>query len=115
MIEYDGIGPEKILEIYNPKLGMKGYVVIHSTALGPGKGGIRMTPSVDKDEVFRLARTMTLKCSVAGLPFGGAKSGIIADPKNMSKGIVKILFAIINLLYIIILAIHSESTINAIK
>ena len=85
MIEYDGIGPEKILEIYNPKLGMKGYVVIHSTALGPGKGGIRMTPSVDKDEVFRLARAMSYKCSLHGLPFGGAKSGIIADDRNLTK------------------------------
>lgn len=85
MISNDSIGPEKILEVYHPKTGMKGFVVIDNTALGPGKGGIRMTPTVDKDEVFRLARTMTLKCALAGLPFGGAKSGIIADPKTMSR------------------------------
>lgn len=85
MIEYDEFGPEKIVEVYDPKVGMRGILIIDSTALGPGKGGIRMTPTVDKEEVFRLARTMTWKCSLAGLPFGGAKSGIIADPKKMSK------------------------------
>ncbi len=78
----DTYGPEKILEVYNPKVGMRGYVVIDNIALGPGKGGIRMTPSVDKEEVFRLARTMTWKCAMADLPFGGAKSGIVADPKT---------------------------------
>ncbi len=85
MVDFDAYGPEKILEVYNAKVGMRGYVVIDNTALGPGKGGIRMTPSVDKDEVFHLARTMTWKCALADLPFGGAKAGIIADPKTFSK------------------------------
>lgn len=84
-IEFDGYGPERILQVYNPKVGMKGFVVIDSTALGPGKGGIRMTPTVSVGEVFKLARTMTWKNAMAELPFGGAKSGIIADPKHMSK------------------------------
>ncbi|MBI4147844.1 Glu/Leu/Phe/Val dehydrogenase, partial [Candidatus Woesearchaeota archaeon] len=84
MVSFDDIGPEKIIEVYDPKSGMRGVVVIDNTVLGPGKGGIRMTPTVDKEEVFRLARTMTLKCAMAGLPFGGAKSGIIADPKQLS-------------------------------
>ena len=62
MIEmFDVLGPEKVLEIYNAKVGMRGIVVIDNTALGPGKGGIRMTPTVNKEEVFRLARTMTFK------------------------------------------------------
>lgn len=82
MVEYDEFGPEKILEVYNPKVGMRGFVVVHNTALGPGKGGIRMTPTVDKEEVFKLARTMTWKNSLADLPFGGAKGCIIADPKT---------------------------------
>lgn len=82
MIEHDEFGPEKILEVYNPKVGMRGFVAIDSTTLGPSKGGIRMTPSVDKEEVFRLARTMTWKNALAELPFGGAKGGIIADPKT---------------------------------
>jgi len=85
MIDFDEIGPEKILEVYHPKSGMRGFVVIDSLALGPGKGGIRMTPSVSIEEVSRLARAMTWKCSLAGLPFGGAKSGIIADDKTISK------------------------------
>lgn len=81
----DGFGPEKIFEVYDPKSGMRGVVIIDNTALGPGKGGIRMTPTVDVAEVFRLARTMTWKCALADLPFGGAKSGIIFDPKVHSK------------------------------
>lgn len=85
MIEFDGFGPEKILEVYNPKVGMRGFVVIDNTALGPGKGGIRMTPTVTPEEVFKLARAMTWKCALAGLPFGGAKSGIVANDKEISK------------------------------
>lgn len=83
MVNFDEFGPEKILEVYDPKVGMHGFVVIDNTALGPGKGGIRMTPTVSIDEVSRLARAMTWKCSLAGLPFGGAKSGIIADSHKM--------------------------------
>lgn len=81
----DEWGPEKVLEVYDPHNGMRGILVIDNTALGPGKGGIRITPTVDVEEVFRLARTMTWKCALAELPFGGGKSGIIADPKKMSK------------------------------
>ena len=81
----DEWGPEKILLVHDSKTGMQGILVIDNTALGPGKGGIRMTPTVDVEEVFRLARTMTWKCALAELPFGGAKSGIIADPKVISK------------------------------
>lgn len=81
---YDAYGPEKVVEVYNAKVGMKGFVVVDNTALGPGKGGIRMTPTVSMEEVFRLARTMTWKCAIADLPFGGAKGGIIADPKQLT-------------------------------
>ena len=81
----DEWGPEKIIEVYDPETSMQGILVIDNTALGPGKGGIRMTPTVDVEEVFRLARTMTWKCALAELPFGGAKSGIIADPKKISR------------------------------
>jgi len=80
----DEFGPEKILEVYDVKTNMKGILVIDNTALGPGKGGIRMTPNVTIREVFRLTRIMTWKCALADLPFGGAKSGIIAD-RNISK------------------------------
>lgn len=81
----DEWGPEKILQVYDVKTGMRGILVIDNTTLGPGKGGIRMTPTVDVEEVLRLARTMTWKCALAELPFGGAKAGIIADPKKISK------------------------------
>ncbi|MCW4026208.1 MAG: Glu/Leu/Phe/Val dehydrogenase [Candidatus Bathyarchaeota archaeon] len=81
----DEWGPEKILQVHDSETGMQGILVIDNTALGPGKGGIRMTPTVDVEEVFRLARTMTWKCALAELPFGGAKSGIIADPKRISR------------------------------
>jgi glutamate dehydrogenase/leucine dehydrogenase len=64
---------------------MHGVLVIDNTALGPGKGGIRMTPTVTVDEVAALARTMTWKNALADLPFGGAKSGIIADDRKMTK------------------------------
>jgi len=93
MIEYDEFGPEKVLSVYDGENGMKGVVVIDNTVLGPGKGGIRMTPTVDMEEVARLARNMTWKCALAGLPFGGAKAGIIADSKAIDqerkKGIVE--------------------------
>jgi glutamate dehydrogenase (NAD(P)+) len=81
----DEWGPEKVLRVYDPQTGMQGILVIDNTVLGPGKGGIRMTPTVNVEEVFRLARTMTWKCALVDLPFGGAKSGIIADPKKISK------------------------------
>lgn len=83
-IEFDGFGPEKVLQVYNPRVGMHGVVIIDNTALGPGKGGIRMTPTVNVLEVMKLARTMTWKNAMAELPFGGAKSGIVADPKHMT-------------------------------
>ena len=85
MVEFDAFGPEKIIQVYNPKVGMIGVVVLDNTSLGPGKGGIRMTPTVSVEEVAKLARTMTWKNALADLPFGGAKSGIIADPREFSK------------------------------
>ncbi|TAL47551.1 Glu/Leu/Phe/Val dehydrogenase [archaeon] len=85
MIEKDEFGPEYVIEVYDPETKLKGILVIDSTARGPGKGGIRMTPTVNAEEVFRLARAMTWKTALADLPFGGAKSGIIADPKKISR------------------------------
>lgn len=73
----DQFGPELVIKVWDPKIGMKGFLVIDNTALGPGKGGIRMTPDVTEDEVVRLARTMTWKNALSDLPFGGAKAGII--------------------------------------
>jgi glutamate dehydrogenase (NAD(P)+) len=63
----------------------RGYRVIHNNARGPSKGGIRYHPDVTADEVKALAMSMTWKCSLMGLPFGGAKGGVVCDPKAMSR------------------------------
>ena len=63
-----------------------GYRVQHSIARGPGKGGVRYAPDVTLDDVRALASWMTWKCAVVNIPFGGAKGGVICDPKNMSRG-----------------------------
>lgn len=69
----------------------EGYRVVHSTVLGPSKGGIRYAPEVNMEEVKALAAWMTWKCAVVGLPYGGAKGGITCTPKNMSEGELEIL------------------------
>jgi len=81
-IEFDDIGPAKITQLYAPQIPLRAVVVIDNTARGPAIGGIRVSPEVDVEEVYRLARTMTFKSAVADLPHGGGKAGIIADPKD---------------------------------
>jgi glutamate dehydrogenase (NAD(P)+) len=83
--------PKRVLEVSVPVHmddgGVRmftGYRVQHNMARGPGKGGIRFHPDVTLDEVKALAMWMTWKCALVNLPFGGAKGGVICDPKHMS-------------------------------
>lgn len=80
----DALGPEKVLEIYDPATDLHAILVVDNVAAGPAIGGLRMAPDVSKQECFRLARAMTLKNAMAGLAHGGGKSVIAADP-NMPE------------------------------
>jgi len=62
-----------------------GYRVLHSNALGPGKGGIRYHPELTQEEVTALASLMTWKCALLNVPFGGAKGGVICDSKSLTQ------------------------------
>ncbi len=86
--KFDLLVPELVKEIRDDALGVEGYVVVWDSTLsvgGPldrcGKGGTRIAPDLSCDEVKMLARKMTLKNAAAGLPLGGSKSGLKADPK----------------------------------
>lgn len=61
-----------------------GYRAQHNDAVGPTKGGVRFHPEVSEDEMKALSMWMTLKCGIVDLPYGGAKGGIICDPRQMS-------------------------------
>jgi glutamate dehydrogenase (NAD(P)+) len=83
--------PNRELTMYIPVMMDDGnyqvftaYRVQHNFARGPAKGGVRYSPDVNLDEVRALAAWMTWKCAVVNIPFGGAKGGIICDPREMS-------------------------------
>lgn len=85
--------PKRILSVSLPVRmddgkvrNFQGYRVQFNDARGPFKGGIRYHPNVSLDEVKALAAWMTWKCAIADIPYGGAKGGVICDPKNMSAG-----------------------------
>jgi glutamate dehydrogenase/leucine dehydrogenase len=80
----DDLGPSKVLWLRQTSPKLEAFVVIDNVACGPAVGGIRLAPDVTIDEVLRLARAMTLKNAAAGLPHGGGKAGIVANP-SMSR------------------------------
>jgi glutamate dehydrogenase (NAD(P)+)/glutamate dehydrogenase (NADP+) len=82
----DELGPFKLVHIYRPTVDLKAVVAIDNVACGPAIGGVRMAPDVSTEEAFRLARAMTFKNAAAGLPHGGGKSVIFADPKMPLAG-----------------------------
>ncbi len=77
----DELGPAKIVHLAGPLQGLRAIVVVDNTACGPAIGGTRMAADATLEECARLARAMTLKNAAAGLPHGGAKSVILADPR----------------------------------
>lgn len=80
------IEKEISIKLDNGKLAkFKTFRVQHNNARGPYKGGIRFHPEVSLDEVKALAIWMSIKCAVVGVPFGGAKGGVIVDPKKLSQ------------------------------
>jgi glutamate dehydrogenase/leucine dehydrogenase len=77
----DAFGPARVIHVQRPGAGLKAIVVVDNTACGPAVGGVRMAPDVTLEECFRLARAMTWKNAAAGLPHGGGKAVIFADPR----------------------------------
>ncbi len=76
----DEIGPESIFHVYDPAVGLKGVVVVDTTAFGRASGGTRMLPDITTEEISWLARAMTHKFATLDVQSGGAKAGIWADP-----------------------------------
>ena len=87
--QIDFAGHEQVLFCHDESIGLYGIIAIHSTALGPAAGGCRMYPYESSTEalkdVLRLSKGMSYKNALAGLPLGGGKSVIIADPKSDNK------------------------------
>jgi glutamate dehydrogenase (NAD(P)+) len=77
----DELGPAKTTHVQIPDHGIRGILVVDNIATGPAIGGLRIAPDVSLEECARLARAMTLKNAAAGLPHGGGKSVLVADPK----------------------------------
>lgn len=83
--EITEIGPYKVIQLFFPVTDFHAIVVIDNIALGPAIGGVRVAADVTLEEVKRLARTMTMKNSIAGLPHGGGKAAILIPPSDPRK------------------------------
>jgi len=89
----DEMGPEKIVILRDPSVGMNAIFAIDNTAIGWPAGGIRMAPDVSIDEIVRLGRAMTYKFASYRLKVGGSKVGIMADPRSEDRDLVISSFA----------------------
>ncbi|HEU5084077.1 MAG TPA: Glu/Leu/Phe/Val dehydrogenase [Acidimicrobiales bacterium] len=86
VVRADDLGPAAVVLLRHAPTGTTAAVVVDNVAAGPAIGGVRMAADVTVEEVARLARAMTLKNAMAGLPHGGAKAGIAADPAMPATG-----------------------------
>ena len=89
-------GHEQVVFCHDKESGLRAIIAVHSTVLGPALGGVRMWPYASTDEalrdVLRLAKTMTYKAAVAGLPLGGGKAVVVGDPRRQkSEGLLRAL------------------------
>ena len=87
-------GHEQLVVCSEPSVGLRGFIAIHDTTLGPAVGGVRIWPHQTEEEaimdVLRLSKAMTFKSSAAGLPLGGGKALILADPrKDKSEALLR--------------------------
>ena len=89
----DELGPRKVIHLWDPVAELKAVVVVDNVDCGPSIGGVRMASDVTVEEVARLARAMTLKNAAAGLPHGGGKAGIVADPHTADRELLVRAFA----------------------
>lgn len=81
----DKWGPTHVIQVYNPDEEVQGVLIIDNTTLGPGCGGIEISPAITPREVFERARTMTWSCALLNLNLGGAAAGIRANPLEIDK------------------------------
>jgi glutamate dehydrogenase/leucine dehydrogenase len=84
-IDLDDIGPERIIHFYEPRSQLRAVLIIDTLRYGLTAGGVRMAADLSLEEMVRLARAMTCKFAMLGLPCGGAKAGIWLDPADASR------------------------------
>lgn len=82
---FDDLGPRRVMHYHDPASRLHAVVVIDTMLGGPSGGGVRMAPDLTLGEVARLARAMTYKYALLGLPIGGAKAGIWLDPGDPAR------------------------------
>jgi glutamate dehydrogenase (NAD(P)+) len=92
----DDLGPKAINYLYEHKVGLRAILVVDNVGAGPAIGGVRMAPDVSLEECFRLARAMSYKNAAAGIPHGGGKSVIFADPAMDESAKEKLIRAFAN-------------------